>query len=305
MFRHLDRLSYREAVRDGTIGSVSDHPICVTCGVQFPRGHDTARCPVCDEERQYVGYGGQQWTTLEALRGDHANVLRQEPRGVWGVSTEPWFGIGQRALIVPGEDTDGTPANLLWDCISLVDDDTVRRIGELGGLAAIAISHPHYYSAMLEWSDAFGGIPVYVHADDAHWVEHCVRGRTDPVRLWEGDTLEVLPGRTLLNLRVHFAGGTVVHWQGADGRGAVCSGDILQVVSDRRWVSFMYSYPNLIPEHPDTVRRAVRMLEPYDFDVVYGAWWGKVLDGSQVEGRAKAAVRRSAERYLRHLGEDL
>src|SRR5699024_1124837 len=128
-------------------------------------------------------------------------------------------------------------------------------------------------------------------------------------------SLEVLPGRTLVNLRVHFAGGTVVHWQGTDGRGAVCSGDILQVVADRRWVSFMYSYPNLIPEHPDTVRRAVRTLEPVAFDIVYGAWWGKVLDGAEAgmgatdppagEGRAKAAVRRSAERYLRHLGAGL
>ncbi len=272
---------------------MSDHPVCVTCGVQYPRGHDTARCPICDEERQYVGYGGQQWTTTDALRAERTNRFAQEARGLWGVGTEPAFGIGQRALIVPGEG-----GNLLWDCLSLVDDDTVRRIAELGGLAAIAISHPHYYSSMIEWSDAFGGIPVYVHADDAQWVQRT----SDAVRLWEGDALEALPGRTLLNLRVHFAGGTVVHWPGTDGRGAVCSGDILQVVADRRWVGFMYSYPNLIPEHPDTVRRAVQRLAPYRYDMVYGAWWGKVLDGSTVDGGAEAAVRRSAQRYLRHLG---
>jgi hypothetical protein len=35
--------------------------------------------------------------------------------------------------------------------------------------------------------------------------------------------------------------------QVADGAGALFSGDIIQVVPDRRWVSFMYSYPNLIP----------------------------------------------------------
>ena len=30
-------------------------------------------------------------------------------------------------------------------------------MNELGGIAAIAISHPHYYTSMVEWSRAFGG----------------------------------------------------------------------------------------------------------------------------------------------------
>ena len=99
------------------------------------------------------------------------------------------------------------------------------------------------------------------------------------------------------DLRVHFPGGSVLHWPGLDGRGAVCSGDILQVVPDRRWVSFMYSYPNLVPEHPDVIARALALLRPYDFDRVYGAWWGRV-----VHADAKAAVTRSAHRYFAHIG---
>ena len=122
--------------------------------------------------------------------------------------------------------------------------------------------------------------------------------RRGKVRFWDGDSIEVLPGRTLYRAGIHFAGGTIVHWpDGADGRGALCTGDIFQVVEDSRWVSFMYSYPNLIPEHPDTIRRAVKMVEPLTFDVIYGAWWGKVVTED-----AKGAVVRSAERYLRHLG---
>ena len=85
------------------------------------------------------------------------------------------------------------------------------------------------------------------------------------VELWTGESIEALPGRTLYRVGVHFAGGTILHWpDGADGAGALCTGDIIQVVEDTRWVSFMYSYPNLIPEHPDTVRRAVRIVEPLD-----------------------------------------
>jgi hypothetical protein len=77
----------------------------------------------------------------------------------------------------------------------------------------------------------------------------------------------------------------------------LCSGDIFQVVMDRQWVSFMYSYPNLIPERPSVVRRAVELMEPYGFERIYGAWWGRnvAFDGKQ-------ALLRSAERYLAYAG---
>jgi hypothetical protein len=261
--------------------------ICLTCGVQYGAG-SPAVCRICADERQYVGWAGQRWTTLDELRATgHRGVVREETPGLYGVGTEPSFAIGQRALIMPGEG-----GNLMWDCLTYLDEHTIAEVERLGGLAAIAISHPHYYGTMIEWSRAFGDIPVYIHQADAQWV--CRDGN---VRLWSGDTATVLPGRTLVNAGVHFAGGTVLHWaDGASGRGALCSGDIFQVVMDRRYVSFMYSYPNLIPEHPDTIRRALELVEPLPFDVVYGAWWGRV-----VESDAKAALHRSADRYLRHL----
>lgn len=261
-------------------------PVCVTCGVQFDRV-DPDECPICTDDRQYVGSDGQRWTTVDAVMREHRTVVREEEPGLWGVGSEPSFAIGQRALIVPGEG-----GNVMWDCVSTVDDAAVERIRELGGLVAIALSHPHYYSSIVEWSEAFGDIPVYVHRSDRQWIP-----RDGNIRTWSGDSLEILPGRTLINTRVHFPGGAVLHWSGTDGRGALCTGDIIQVVADRRWVSFMYSYPNLIPEHPDMVRRTVRLLDGFEFDRIYGAWWGKV-----VEGDAHAAVVRSARRYLDHIG---
>jgi glyoxylase-like metal-dependent hydrolase (beta-lactamase superfamily II) len=114
---------------------------------------------------------------------------------------------------------------------------------------------------------------------------------------WEGERLELGDGLTLLRLGGHFAGAQVLHWAGgAEGRGVLLAGDILQVVPDRRFVSFMYSYPNYIPLPAATVRRMVERLEPYPFERVYGAWFGAV-----VRADAKAAVRRSAERYIRAL----
>jgi glyoxylase-like metal-dependent hydrolase (beta-lactamase superfamily II) len=244
------------------------------------------RCPICEDERQYVGWDGQRWTRLADLRAEgRRNRFSEEGPGLCGIGTDPSFAIGQRALLV--ETPDG---NVLWDCISFVDDATVAEINRRGGLAAIAISHPHYYGVLAEWSAAFGGVPVWIHEADREWL-----GRTDDrVRLWSGDRVSIGPGLTLVNCGVHFAGGAVLHWAGGDGgRGALLSGDIFQVVMDRRWVGFMYSYPNLIPERPETVRRAVALVEDLPFDSIYGAWWGR-----NVRGGAKEALRRSAERYL-------
>jgi hypothetical protein len=252
--------------------------------VQYAAPRDD--CPICEDERQYVGWGGQQWTTLEDLRGSgHRGELRPEGAGVIGVGTSPSFGIGQRALLVQTE-----AGNVLWDCITYLDDRLAREIEQLGGVNVIAISHPHFYGSMVEWSHAFAA-PIYIHAADRAWV-----GRLDPaVVFWEQNTHEILPGVTLINAGIHFAGGTVMHWRGGDeGSGALFSGDIFAVAMDRDWLSFMYSYPNYIPERPRTVRRALGLIAPFHFQRVYGAFWGRVTRAGGDE-----AVRRSAERYLR------
>jgi hypothetical protein len=259
--------------------------ICTTCGTQFAATDaPPAHCPICEDERQYIGWKGQQWTTLEESRQSHHNLVKTEEPALTGIGTQPSFAIGQRALLIQTPD-----GNVLWDCISLIDDETIAAVNALGGVAAIAISHPHYYSSLVEWSQAFAA-PVYLHAADREWVM-----RPDPaIRFWEGETLALPGGLTLICCGGHFAGGTVLHWPaGAEGKGALLSGDILQVVSDRRYVSFMYSYPNLIPLPASQVRQVVDRVEPYRFDRIYGAWWDRV-----VAADAKAAVARSAERYI-------
>ncbi|MGI9078556.1 MAG: MBL fold metallo-hydrolase [Gemmatimonadaceae bacterium] len=202
-----------------------------------------------------------------------------------GVGTTPSFAIGQRALLVRS-----AAGNVLWDCISLIDEATHDLIAALGGVSAIAISHPHFYSGMVEWSRAFGGAPIYLHEADRPWVM-----RPDPaIRFWSGETLELMDGLTLVRCGGHFEGGTVLHWPaGSGGRGALLSGDIVQVVQDSRYVSFMYSYPNLIPLPAAAGARIVTMLEPFAFEELYGAWWGRI-----VRDDAHRAVRESALRYI-------
>ena len=263
--------------------------ICVTCGTQFPPADSAPqRCPICEDERQYVGLHGQRWITLDDLREAHRNTLYQEGEGIWGIETEPKFAIGQRALLI-----QTGAGNILWDCISLIDSHTVALVQALGGISAIAVSHPHYYCSMVEWSQAFGGAPICLHESERPLVQ-----RPDPcIRFWQGETHSLGPALTLLRLGGHFPGFQVLHWsEGAGGRGALFSGDLPQVCPDRRWVSFMYSYPNFVPLNAAGVRGIVSALEPFAFTKLYGAWPNFV-----VQGNAKEVVHRSADRYLRAL----
>lgn len=264
--------------------------ICTTCGVAYAESEAPPDvCSICDEERQYVNWHGQQWTTLGELRHDYANVVRREGPGITGIGTEPSFAIGQRALLV-----ESPAGNVLWDCISLIDSATVAAVQERGGLSAIAISHPHYYASMIEWSRAFGGVPVYLHVADKRWVMH-----HDPALVfWSGETHGLGPGLTLIRCGGHFEGGSVLHWSGgAGGKGVLLGSDIVAVAADRRWVTFMYSFPNYIPLDAPAVRHIVEAVEPFAFDSIYGAWFERNLIGG-----AKEAVHRSAERYLRAIG---
>jgi hypothetical protein len=265
------------------------HPICVTCGTQFAAAPaDPDRCPICEDDRQYVGHAGQKWTTLEAYRTTHRNTIAEAEPGLHTIHPQPKAGIGQRAFLVRTRD-----GNLLWDCVPVLDDTTVKAIKDLGGLAGIAVSHPHYYTTMVEWSHAFGKVPIHLHQLDSKWVM-----RPDPViRFWEGETQKLFGGLTLVKTGGHFDGFQVLHWPaGAGGKGALLSGDQPYVCMDRRWVSFMYSYPNLVPLGPAAIRQIAASLKPFAFERLYGAFPDQLVGTD-----AKGAVERSADRYLRRI----
>ena len=277
------------AGRAAASAPAAEHFVCVTCGTQFAATpKEPAGCPVCLDERQYVGHAGQQWTTLDDYKRTHRNVFAEEEPGLHSVLPQPKAGIGQRAFVVR---TGG--GNVLWDCVPPLDDATVAAVKKLGGLAAVAVSHPHYYTTMVEWSHAFGRVPVHVHRLDAEWVM-----RPDGVvKFWEGETKALPGGLTLVKTGGHFAGYQVLHWPaGAGGKGVLLAGDQPYVCQDRRWVSFMWSYPNLVPLGPAAIKRVVASLKPFAFDRLYGAFPGQV-----VAADAKGVVGRSAGRYLRRI----
>src|SRR5438105_15825870 len=106
--------------------------ICMQYGTQFSvTAAPPETCPICTDERPYVRHEGQAWTTMEQLASDHHNRFEEEAPQLLGIGTEPQFAIGQRALLLqlPG-------GNLLWDCVTLLDDETVTRMKTLGGIRA-------------------------------------------------------------------------------------------------------------------------------------------------------------------------
>lgn len=260
-------------------------PICETCGTQYS---DTPvppeRCPVCEDERQYVGWGGQTWTTHEALAARY-KLRMEEDNGLLGIGLAPDFAIPQRALLLP---TDA--GNLLWECVSLVTDEAVAALKARGGVDQIVISHPHFYSSMVEWSEALGGVPILLHEADREWVR-----RSSPwIRFWSGDAHKLSDDVTLIRCGGHFPGSAAIYWKrGPRAGGALFPGDALQVVLDRRHVTFMYSYPNYIPMKTSDVRDMRARFAEYEFEDVFGYTWGR-----NIIGGAREAVDASFDRWL-------
>jgi hypothetical protein len=264
---------------------------CEQCGAQFPDGDaPPASCAICEDDRQFVNWKGQTWIAREQLAERHKLGWRDD-LGILGIGVEPAFAIRQRALLI--QEADGC---VLWDCVPLVTNAIVQHIRSLGGLKAIAVSHPHFYGAVADWSEAFGGVPIYLHGDDRGWITR----PHSAIKLWSGESCQLSRDIVLVRTGGHFAGATIMHWRaGADGRGALLTGDIAMVAMDRRSLSFMYSFPNYIPLNAPSVRRLASAVEPLAFDRIYGAWWGR-----NIGTNAKAAFTASVRRYLAAISDE-
>ncbi|MBN8191276.1 hypothetical protein JI667_03860 [Bacillus sp. NTK074B] len=262
--------------------------ICETCGVQYEHTPQIPeRCVICEEERQYVSPSGQAWTTIEKMKEKpFRNKITLEESGLYSVKTIPEFAIGQTAYLIQEEGF-----NLLWDCISYLDEETISEIARLGGLDAIALSHPHYYSTQVDWAETFD-VPIYIHEDDREWVMR----KSDRIVYWSGESLQLHSGLTIHRLGGHFKGGSILHWkEGCGSKGILLTGDIIQVVADRQWVSFMYSYPNLIPLPARKVVQMAKVVKDMKFHRLYNAFHRVVKEN------AHERVQKSAERYVKAL----
>jgi hypothetical protein len=149
---------------------------------------------------------------MAEIADSHTVVLRNEEADLVGIGVEPSFAIGQRALLVRT-----AHGNVLWDCVSLFDEQARGQIADLGGIAAICLSHPHFYAANVEFADAFGA-RIFIPRADQPWIQ-----RPSPrIELFDDD-IEPLPGLTLARIGGHFDGAAVLHCPLAPASVAPCS----------------------------------------------------------------------------------
>jgi hypothetical protein len=267
-------------------------------------------CFICDDPRQFTPPTGQAFTNLDVLRSSrYKNVftpIPADPERLISIHTEPKVAIGQRAILVR------TPqGNTLWDCITLIDDETIARIKEVGGLKAIVISHPHYYSTHLEWARAFG-CQVFLSPEDKEWIaqpDERIQVMIDD----ESTDIEIF-GTRVLRLGGHFPGLMVLLFDGrlliADTIVTTPSGlgswDTDAVGTARRRPEgmnsfvFMWSIPNMVPLAPDVIQRMWEMLKPLEFSSTHGAFTG--VDIVRTPREMKQRVLESMQMQIRYSG---
>jgi glyoxylase-like metal-dependent hydrolase (beta-lactamase superfamily II) len=259
--------------------------ICATCGVEHADTPEApAECAICSDERQWVPRSGQKWTTADELRAAGIRVeLREVEPDLIAITSTPQVGIGQQCMLVK------TPSgNLLYDPIGYVDADAAARVLEHGPVLGVAASHPHMYGAQVSWARALGDVPVIVNEADAEWVR-----RPDALIQRFGGTLELAPGLALHTLGGHFPGSTAALWDaGADGKGVLLAGDAIYPNPNGASVSFMRSYPNLLPLSAAVVERVAGRALALRFDRLFNNF------GRSVPDDAQRIVRESADRYI-------
>lgn len=195
---------------------------------------------------------GTYQNTFTPIQGGFLASSKDAERQLISIQTVPQVAIDQRALLCVSPQ-----GNLLWDCITYLDADTVETVKSYGRLDAIVISHPHYFSTCLHWAEAFG-CPVHLAAEDEKWI---MRRSEDVGKMviWSGPRKEFcgFEGNDAEFVCVktggHFPGSSVLYWPAA--RKLLVADTMFVVPSGVYHVdrpvgtasfSFMWSYPNLV-----------------------------------------------------------
>lgn len=290
---------------DPLTSTYASNLICTACGTQHPTSDRSKlkTCHICDDPRQYVPPTGQSFTTLKDLTTSPENYhnvftpLEADPRLI-SIHTIPKVAIGQRAILI----RTASGKNILWDCVTYLDVATIARINNLGGLHAIVISHPHYYSTHAQWSEAFGGIPVYTAAEDKEWF--AITSSHNEFLPESQTEFDIGTGVKAIKLGGHFPGSLVLLFASrlliADTLVTTPSGvgrwevDALGEKRERpeglNTYSFMWSVPNFIPLNADEIAHMWSVLKNYDFRSTHGAFVGGDVEDECVKQRVLTSM---------------
>lgn len=235
--------------------------------------------------------------------GKYRNEIRIDPHNsnMYSIWTVPTFAIGQRAILIR------TPSgNILWDCVSYIDNETIEKIKNLGGIGAIVISHPHFYTTHIEWAKIFN---CEVYISEGNWLarkEATFQHVLSSPHTNDSDELIFYDGAIIIK-RVggHFPGSLVLYWK--PYRKLLTADSIMVVPSGQNHFSeemvsfsFMWSYPNMIPLDPDSILGIWRAVKHFDFEDCHSAWWNR-----DVRGNANRKVLYSAQTAVKFMGHKM
>lgn len=215
-----------------------------------------------------------------------------------------------------------TLGNVLWDCITFLDNETVDWVKSQGGLEAIVISHPHYYTTHLEWAKTFD-CPVYISVEDKDWVNREDKSNSRVFIENNEQDIEIKgqkSGIIALKLGGHFPGSLVL-LHSTSGRLFVADTLVTTPSGLGDWskgigggkdarpdgmnsYSFMWSIPNMIPLSAEEIVRMWDLLKRFEFSSTHGAFVGtEVYDRSHgSESDVKKRVLDSMKIQVRRMG---
>lgn len=261
----------------GKLNTSDDLVICRACGTQY-EATSLKSCRICDDPRQYVPPSGQAFTTFRELRAAGHKLVYEDDSvdsNVTAITIEPNVGIGQRAFLIK------TPhGNILWDLICYLDEDAVSHLNSLGGLSAIVISHPHFYTTWADWSATFN-VPVFLASADKEWLNR--RRDNANLQLLTETHNEILPGMTAIIAGGHFPGSMALHTAVPNTKvPSLFHADTIHTIPNARSpdidskngqghtsYSFMWSIPNNIPLSPDEILKIWRALKGFEIEATY------------------------------------
>ncbi|KAJ7140248.1 beta-lactamase-like protein [Mycena crocata] len=287
-----------------TMADDDDLLLCIQCGTQYGVTEGLTECHICDDPRESVAATGHAFTTLGKAKSSrkYKNIIRQQYKNephIYTIQTQSILGIGQRCFLIKT-----AQGNILWDCIAYIDDATIKEINALGGVDAISISHPHFYTSHLTWSRAFKNAPVFLSAEEGHLIsrpdEHGVR------RFVTNKKFEILPGSGATRIKTggHFPGSAVLHY-----KNSMFVSDSLHVTRSALWdinrkpgtsyYAFLWSHVNTIPLPPGEIAGIISAISPYEFDVAHG-----MFPDRDLRSDAKQRAIDSARVVINAMGHD-
>ncbi|PGN46090.1 hypothetical protein CN962_20905 [Bacillus cereus] len=218
----------------------------------------------------------------------YGNKVQLMEEGLYSIRTTPHLADKQTAYYIQNKGM-----NILWDCVTCLDEKTIDEINELGGIQIIALSTPHFHTTYIDWAKAFNAL-IYIHEDNKKWVTQ----QSERIIFWSGEFLELSNGITLYRLGGKFKGGAVLHWKGGnDNKGVLFTSDIIQMSPGKKGISFMYSYSDLIPLPANVVKDMSSVTKGLSFSCMYDAFYEKIQEN------AYEVFQESANRYVRALLE--